>query len=103
MVAPARGASRSTARDLRMHARHLLRLAGVALILADAASPSVGYIHFPPSTMPKMCKQSTAIRVLAVKKHDRERGVILYEVSGTLKGKSPKGMSFKHVIRKDTR
>jgi hypothetical protein len=69
--------------------------------MALAASPSVGYIHFPPATMPKMCKQSTNIRVLGVKKHDKENGVVVYEVIETLKGENPMDMSFKHAIRKD--
>jgi hypothetical protein len=69
--------------------------------MALAVSSSVGYIHFPPETMRKMCKQSTNIRVLAVKKHDKDKGVIVYELVETLKGQNPKGMSFKHAIRKD--
>jgi hypothetical protein len=52
--------------------------------------------------MPKMCKQSTNIRVLTVKKHDKEKGVIVYEVAETLKGENPKDMSFRHAVRKDT-
>jgi len=69
--------------------------------MALAASTSIGYIHFPPLTMQKMCKQSTNIRVLGVKKHDKEKGVVVYEVIEILKGENPKGMSFKHAIRKD--
>ena len=84
-----------------MHTRNLLRIVGVVLLLPVAASPSVGYIHFPPLTMQKMCKISTNIRVMAVKKHDKEKGVIVYEVIETLKGENPKGMSFKHAIRMD--
>ena len=44
--------------------------------MALAVSSSAGYIHFPPETMRKMRKQSTNIRVLAVKKHDKDKGVI---------------------------
>jgi hypothetical protein len=50
--------------------------------------------------MPKMCQQSTAIRVLTVKKHDKDKGVVVYEVTETLKGKAPAGMSFRHAIGK---
>src|SRR5262245_40441353 len=84
-----------------MSTRNLLRVAGVVLVMALAVSSSVGYIHFPPPTMQKMCKESTNIRVLAVKKHDKEKGVVIYEVVETLKGQNPKGMSFRHAIRKD--
>src|SRR5258708_33960885 len=84
-----------------MDCRIRLRFVGVVLVTALAASSAVAYIHFPPMTMQKMCKQSTNIRVLGVKKHDTEKGVVVYEVVKTLKGKNPKGMSFKHAIRKD--
>lgn len=85
-----------------MHRRHLLRVVGVALVTAIVAGPAAGYIHFPPTTMTKMCGQSMAIRVLTVKKYDREKGVILFEAAETLKGKTPDGATFKHVIRKET-
>jgi hypothetical protein len=78
-----------------------VRLVGVALVMAIAASSSDGYIHFPPMTMQKMCKQSTNIRLLSVKKHDKEKGVVVYQVVETLKGKNSKEMSFKHAIGKD--
>ena len=86
-----------------MDTRIRLRLVGVVLVMALVASPSGGYIHFPPPTMQKMCMQASNIRVLVVKKHDKEKGVIVYEVSETLKGENPKGMSFKHAIGKDTK
>jgi hypothetical protein len=50
-----------------------------------------------------MCQQSTAIRVLQVKKHDKEKGVIVYEAAETLKGKTPGGRSFKHAIGMETK
>jgi hypothetical protein len=84
-----------------MRTRKLLYLVGIFLVMALTASPSVGFIHFPPPTLPKLCQQATNIRVLAVKKHDQGRGVIVYEVAQTLKGENPKGMSFKHAIRPD--
>jgi hypothetical protein len=84
-----------------MGSRKQLSFAGVALVTALAAAPAVGYIHFPPPTMQKMCKQSTNIRVLTVAKHDKDKGVIVYEVAETLKGENPKGMSFRHAVGKD--
>lgn len=50
--------------------------------------------------MPKMCEQSKAIRVLKVKKHDKEKGVIVFELVEDLKGKTPPGTVFKHFIGK---
>jgi hypothetical protein len=82
-----------------MAVRKLVLFAGTVLVMAIVASPSLGYIHFPPTTMQKMCKHSTNIRVLAVKKHNKEKGVIVYEVIEELKGKGAKGMSFKQAIR----
>jgi len=84
-----------------MHPRKLLPFVGIVLVMAVVASPAVGYIHFPPATLQKMCKQATNIRVLVVKKRDKEKGVIVYHVAETLKGENPKGMSFKHAIGKD--
>jgi hypothetical protein len=85
-----------------MLTRNLLRIGGGVLAMVFAASPSAGYIHFPPTTMPKMCKTSTNIRLLEVKKHDKEKGVIVYDVVETLKGQNPKWMSFKHAIGEQT-
>jgi hypothetical protein len=89
-----------------MHPGIIPRFAVAALVVVLAAAPSVGYIHFPPPTMQTMCKQSSKIRVLAVKKHDGEKGVIVYELVETLKGEAPKGddpkgVSFRHAVRKD--
>lgn len=86
-----------------MPARLLATHAGVLLVMLTVGTPAGGYIHFPPTTLPKMCQQSTAIRVLRVKKHDKEKGVIVYEVAGTPKGKTPNGLSFKHVIGTETK
>jgi hypothetical protein len=86
-----------------MHARRLTCFLGVVLVTAIAVAPAGGYIHFPPLTMPKMCQKSTAIRVLSVRKHDKEKGVIVYEVAETLKGKTPDGMSFRHGIGKESK
>jgi hypothetical protein len=82
-----------------MNALIPIQLVVVVLVTACSASPAVAYIHFPPTTMPKMVQQSTNIRVLEVKKH--EKGVIVYEVVETLKGKDSRKMSFRHAIGKD--
>src|SRR5262245_5684970 len=87
---------------LRVSSRKLCQLVVVVGVGALFATPAGGYIHFPPPTMQKMSKQSTNIRVLTVKKHDKEKGVIVYEVAETLKGKNPEWMSFKHAIPKET-
>ena len=60
-----------------MHQRYLLQFAGVVLVTAMVAAPAAGYIHFPPTTLPKMCERSQAIRVLTVKKYDKEKGIII--------------------------
>jgi len=39
--------------------------------------------------------------VLAVKKHDKAKGVIVYEAVETLKGKTPDGKTFRHAIAGD--
>jgi hypothetical protein len=75
----------------------------VVLATAIVAAPAVGYIHFPPTTLPKMCEQSRAIRVLTVKKHDKERGVIVFEAAETWKGKTPEGTTFKQVIGRESK
>jgi hypothetical protein len=80
-----------------MRARVTAGLIGVAL----AVSPAVAYIHFPPMTLPKMCKESTHIRVLSVRKYDKEKGVIVFEAAEALKGENPRITSFRHVIRAD--
>jgi hypothetical protein len=86
-----------------MRACPLACFASVVLAIVGVVTPAGGYIHFPPQTMPKMCQQSMAIRVLTVKKHDRQKGVIVYEAAETLKGKTPAGTSFKHALGKETK
>src|SRR5262245_37175308 len=82
-----------------MSLRVAVRLAGVVLVMALAVPAALGYIHFPPMTLPKMCKISHQIRVLKVAKHDRDKGVIVFEVARLLKGDRSQITSFKHVIR----
>jgi hypothetical protein len=77
------------------------RLVGVVLVMAVLVPVAVAYIHFPPMTLQKMCKTSTHVRVLSVKKYDKEKGVILFDDVETLKGEKSQIKSFKHVIRTD--
>jgi hypothetical protein len=84
-----------------MSARITVRLVGAALVLALAAPVAVGYIHFPPMTLQKMCKTATHIRVLSVKKYDRKKGVIVFEVVKDLKGQNPRITTFRHAVRTD--
>ena len=85
-----------------MLTRPLGQFLGAAILLGLSTPASFGYIHFPPATLPKMCKDSMNIRVLRVAKFDAESGVIVYEVVESLKGQERKGMSFRHSIPKGT-
>jgi hypothetical protein len=78
-------------------------VAGAALVTAIAVTPAGGYIHFPPTTLPKLCEQSRAIRVLTVTKYDKEKGGIVFEATETLKGKTPDGTRFKHVLGRNVK
>lgn len=73
------------------------------MLLAIAVSTAAAYIHFPPMTMEKMCQHSHAIRVLRVKKLDKKRGIVLFELVETLKEGKLSGKSFKQVIPPDTK
>jgi hypothetical protein len=61
-----------------------------------------GYIHFPPMTLQKMCKESHHIRLLKIEKASREKGLIIFQESDSSKGGKSKITSFKHVIPADT-
>src|SRR3954464_11170836 len=76
-----------------------VRLIGGAMVVALPAPAAVGYIHVPPMTLQKMCKTSTHIRVLSVKKYDREKRSIVFEVVENLKGQNQRPMSFRHALR----
>jgi hypothetical protein len=84
-----------------MSVRVGVRFVGVGLIVAVAVSAAGAYIHFPPMTLQKMCKQSHTVRLLKVTKVDREKGVIVYEVAEELKPAKSPITSFKHVVRTD--
>jgi hypothetical protein len=84
-----------------MSTRVAVRLAGAALILTLSAPAATGYIHFPPMTLPKMCKDSHQVRLLKVEKFDKDKGVIVFALAESLKGGKSEITSFKHVIRAD--
>jgi hypothetical protein len=84
-----------------MTVRVAVRLVGVALVMTLAAPAAVGYIHFPPATLPKLCKTSTFVRVLSVKKFDKEKGILVFDVVETLKGEKSAITSFRHNLRAD--
>jgi hypothetical protein len=84
-----------------MSVRLGVRCAGVALLTALFTSTAGAYIHVPPTTLQKMCKQSHTVRLLKVTKVDREKGVIVYEVAEELKPAKSKITSFKHAVRAD--
>src|SRR5206468_1735581 len=81
--------------------RFEVRLVGVTLVMALLAPVADGYIHFPPMKLPELCKRSTCIRLLKIKKYDKEKGIFVFEVVELLKGEKPAIKSFRHVIRKD--
>ncbi len=83
----------------RMSTRVATRLVGVTLVVTLSAPAAVGYIHFPLMTLQKMCKDSHQIRLLRVQKHDKEKGVIVFEAAASLKGQKSQITSFKHIIR----
>jgi hypothetical protein len=85
-----------------MSVRVRVRFVGVALLSAVFVSAAGAYIHFPPMTLQKMCKQSQTIRLLKVTKVDKEKGVIVYEVAEKLNRVGTKVASFRHVLRADT-
>jgi hypothetical protein len=50
-----------------------------------------------------MCKMSTHVRMLTVKKFDKEKGVVVFEATEALKGKDSKVMSFRQRLRLDAK
>jgi hypothetical protein len=69
------------------------------LVVALTAAAAVAYIHFPPMTLPRMCKESHQIRLLKIAKYNKEKGVIDFEVMDSLKGGKSQITSFRHVLR----
>src|SRR5262245_18012595 len=82
-----------------MSLRVAIQLVGVVLVVALVVQAAAGYIHFPPMTLQKMCKESHHIRVLKVIKFDKEKGVIVFEVAEAPKGEKSQITSFRHVFR----
>lgn len=82
-----------------MTSRLAIKAAGIVLALTVAAPSAVAYIHFPPMTLPKMCKDSHHIRLLRVEKYSKEKGVIVFTLAESLKGGPSRIRSFKHVLR----
>ena len=84
-----------------MSIRVAVRLSSVSLGMLLVAPAAIGYIHFSPMTLQKMCKESHQIRLLKVEKFDKEKGVILLGMVTSLKGVQPQIDSFEHKIRTD--
>src|SRR5262245_47106144 len=72
---------------------------GIALAATMTAPHAAAYIHYPPMTLPKMCKHSHHIRVLKVAKFDKEKGVVVFENMESLTGSKSQITSFRHVLR----
>jgi len=72
----------------------------VSLLLSALLAATPAYIHFPPGDLPRYCKESHYVRVLEVTKLDADSGVIVFDVTDTLKGGKAKNAipSFKQVI-----
>ena len=82
-----------------MSARVIARFASAAVVVTLIATTTVGYIHFPPMTLAKMCQISHHIRVLKVEKFDKEKRVVVYKCEEVLKDGKSKIASFKLVVR----
>lgn len=72
----------------------------MSLLVTALLASTPAYIHFPPGDLPKYCKDSHYVRVLEVSKFDTDSGVIVFDVTDTLKGGKAKNAitSFKQVI-----
>jgi hypothetical protein len=83
-------------------ARFNTRIGGAVALVAILAGPVPAYIHFPPPTLQRMCKDSHHIRLLKVQKFDKDKGVIVFECSETLKDGKSEITAFKVLARPDT-
>jgi hypothetical protein len=72
---------------------------GSAVIVMLIPPLAAGYIHFPPMTLQKMCKDSHQVRLLKIKKYDKQKAVVIFDVAESLKRQTSQISSFKHVIR----
>jgi len=77
------------------------RLAATLAVLVASAANAPAYIHYPPLTLPKMCKDSRVVRVMKVEKVDKENGVVVFKLTETLKGDPAPINAFRHVFRPD--
>jgi hypothetical protein len=68
------------------------------LVAVGTPDGAAGYIHFPPMTLAKMCKDSHHVRVLKVTKVDREKGVIVLEPGEALKGEKSQVAAFRQAV-----
>lgn len=73
----------------------------VGVVVSVMASFAVAYIHFPPMTLQKMCKESHHIRVLKVEKFDKDKGVVVFGNAESLQKQIVAIPTFKHIIRTD--
>jgi hypothetical protein len=87
--------------EIIVSTRIAIRLFVFVLAVSLSAPFAAGYIHFPPMTMQKMCKDSHRIRLLKVAKHDKDKGVIVFEVAESFKGQKSQTTSLRHVVRGD--
>jgi hypothetical protein len=72
------------------------------IALAVIPAPAAAYIHFPPMTLPKMCRESHHVRVLKVTKFDRDAGVIVFESGEVLKGEKSRITAFRQSVGHDS-
>jgi hypothetical protein len=72
------------------------------LVVMTSPAVAAAYIHFPPMTLPKMCKDSHHIRVLKVTKFDKDKRVIVFEAGEALKGEKSQVTAFRQALRADT-
>src|ERR671922_2685846 len=86
---------------MTMLLRGCVKWTGALVLLLGPTVFVRGYIHFPPLTLAKMCKDSHHIRVLKVEKSSKEQGVIVFQPAEILKGRQSKLPLHKHVIPKD--
>lgn len=76
-------------------------LAFILLCCAHQLTRAHAYIHFPPMSLEKMCRDSKFIRIINITKFDREKGVVIFEPVELLKGEKPAIQSFKTLLKPD--
>lgn len=82
-----------------MSPRVVARFASAAAVVTMIATNAVGYIHFPPMTLAKMCQISHHIRLLKVEKFDKDKRVVVFGCEKILKDGKSKIASFKLLVR----